>query len=84
MLGRVDSFPPRCQASCRRAVSSHRTPGLEGGGGLGWSGVLFSPALSGQLPPGGVEPPHSGGSKVGSWLIRILEIVRRSETLEGI
>ena len=30
--GRVDVAPPRCQASCRRAVSSHRTPGARLGG----------------------------------------------------
>ncbi len=29
--GRVDVAPPRCQASLRRAESSLRTPGGEGG-----------------------------------------------------
>jgi hypothetical protein len=30
--GRVDVAPPRCQASCRRAESSLRTPGARSGG----------------------------------------------------
>ncbi len=32
----VDVAPPRCHASCRQAVSSHRTPGARGGGSFSY------------------------------------------------
>jgi len=36
------------------------------GRGLGWGSGRCAPALSSQPPPGGVEPPHSGGRNSGS------------------
>ena len=41
--GWADVAPRRCQASLRRAVSSHRTPGLGGGGGAGMVGWTLHP-----------------------------------------
>jgi hypothetical protein len=37
------------------------------GSGLGWASGRCAPALSSQLPPGGVQPPHSGGSEGGDY-----------------